>query len=104
MVITLSTTDLAVQVWPRYSTYSEVPACNISVIASLQPTLRSQTGQVLSTGGAWTSNGPALGLIAYAILPFALRDSLTYSPHLDTSRLVYFEHLPLGIPADELYT
>ncbi|EPT01244.1 hypothetical protein FOMPIDRAFT_84905 [Fomitopsis schrenkii] len=29
------------------------------------PYLRSQTGEVLSTGGAWTSNGPALGLIAY---------------------------------------
>ncbi|EPT01254.1 hypothetical protein FOMPIDRAFT_1161879 [Fomitopsis schrenkii] len=29
------------------------------------PTLYSQTGQLLSTGGAWTSNGAALGLIAY---------------------------------------
>ncbi|KAI0729973.1 hypothetical protein C8Q72DRAFT_883827 [Fomitopsis betulina] len=29
------------------------------------PTLKSQNGQVLSTGGAWTSNGAALGLIAY---------------------------------------
>ncbi|TFY54588.1 hypothetical protein EVJ58_g8770 [Rhodofomes roseus] len=29
------------------------------------PHLYSQTGQLLSTGGAWTSNGEALGLIAF---------------------------------------
>ncbi|EPT05666.1 hypothetical protein FOMPIDRAFT_1027255 [Fomitopsis schrenkii] len=29
------------------------------------PTLKGQNGQTLSTGGAWTSSGEALGLIAY---------------------------------------
>ncbi|VDC04486.1 unnamed protein product [Peniophora sp. CBMAI 1063] len=29
------------------------------------PTLRSQSGQTLSTGGAYTSNGPLVGAIAY---------------------------------------
>ena len=38
---------------------------SLSLTALLQPTLRSQSGATLSTGGAYTANGPLVGAIAY---------------------------------------